>query len=210
MFPWLKSSCCIAGSVFCLSLANAVSKGSELDERQIDLLKEFVGADGAKPDLIKGFENDAVRAVIGQLKTESDVHKQWNLLFALKHSFEQIKGIDPQLVTAGEGVIYEKLKADAPEVRQLAAGIVAVRNKDAALDRLAPLLNDPNEAVRVTVVTLFGSFGNEARIAQLEAFLTRRAKGLTADGIKRDYVFRRGYAAIEKLKQRWHQPAGGK
>ena len=86
--------------------------------------------------------------------------------------------------------------------------LLALREKDAGLDRLAPLLRDPDESVRAMAAELFGEYGTEARIAQLEAALTDRAKSLTAEQVKRDYSFKYGYAAIEKLRQRWRQPAG--
>lgn len=106
---WLKGAIIIAISLFSVSLTNAATKGAELDEDRLELLKLFVANQGTMPTLIQGFENEAIRALIKQLKLEPKPYNQENILRTLYNTIDQIKGLDPELVSARKSAIYERM-----------------------------------------------------------------------------------------------------
>ena len=197
----------VAVSLLCFGFGSALVRCEELSDDRRELIRMFVITQGAEPKLIQGFENRAITSMIDGLKNEKDVQRRTDLLQAISKAIKLSDIIDSGTASAAKGVIYQSLVASAPIERIDAAKLIASSEKDSGLDRLMPLLVDSNESVRVVAADLFGEYGSEARIVQMSEVLKERAKGLTAEEIKRDYLFRHGYAAIEKLKQRWQQPS---
>lgn len=177
----------------------------ELNEEKEAKLQLFVGSQGNTPELIEGFKNEAIQALVAKLDS-GDISlgrarvREAILQYLMRHSNE----IEPSIVTDARRAVYGGLSASEATERWWTVGTVARLEGEKGLNLLRPLLNDPAEEVRLAVISQYAAHGTMERIAELEAMVDERTSGKHPDAIRQDksVVFAR--EAIKGLKKRWN------
>lgn len=182
------------------TVANA-QKGRDSDP----LLDAYVRTSGEDQELVAKMRSDAIPRLVQRLKNETDPTRRASLLIALSKAVDQIPA-EKAIKDAGRTTIYDSLKSRDANERRLAVRCVGKMDKGLATAALLQMVNDTNETVRVAAIQALADYGSPTSASLLEQALKDRARGLSAEEMKKDYSFKFGPPAIDRLRARAKNP----
>lgn len=115
--------------------------------------------------------------------------------------------VDSEVRNEAQRAIYGALKSPYMITRKTAIYASASSGGRAAVDEILPLLLDADMSNRVNAAQNLAEIGDESTADKIAAILEKRRVGLTAEEIDKDWSFRHGYHAIDKLRGKTAEPA---
>ncbi|MEP6673284.1 MAG: HEAT repeat domain-containing protein [Chthoniobacter sp.] len=195
--------------IFALLIASAAattSVSASLSDEQKNTVDFYVHRLGEHPQMLLGFENEAVKEIAERWTAATDYPSRSLLGGALVNSLLNGTKISPETAKFAKMRLYERLLDPDPKVRMDTAGIVGWMDQRESLKRIAPLLKDPHQGVRMAAASVFGGVGNLEDARFLEGVLNERRKNLTEAEIKSDASFAEGDQALAEIKKHAADP----
>jgi HEAT repeats len=144
---------------------------------------------------------EEVRIAIDAVRTETDKLRQERAIQLLCRLVE-VKPLPEAESKSAQSALLEVINDPKRRMRTLAIAVYAKVYKVEAGDDLLPLLDDPDEGVRIEAVESLGEFAPASFASTLERKLNARARALGTKQAEKDGTIKHGRHALEELRIR--------
>ena len=185
---------CVCGQKFCL--------GADVEMTEKQWLEYYIeSSDSFNTKVFSKLKPEAILKTAERLKSLPETADKIDYMSRLSRAIIYLQAPE-NIKSEGKAVLYSFLKSKNKDERIAATDYISHIDGEKATDTFLTIVDDPIEEVRVNALRVLGERGRLDVAATIENILERRARGLSAEDIRRDYTFRHGRAAIEKLKER--------
>lgn len=123
----------------------------------------------------------------------------------LEKAIDRIEATE-EIKTIGRAALKEGLSARNASLRVDTISYVARQDKADSTKALLKMIDDADESVRIAALDALGEYGTSDAAPAIAENLRRRSGGLSEEEIRKDYSFRHGHSAIERIAERFGKP----